>query len=65
MRFFHKGFLYRSWGLQQSIPPKPLKPVRSQIRVPNRVLDIFVPEIKLYRPGVNAVIGQFIASCMT
>ena len=44
-----------------SILPKILKPVRGQIRVPRRVLDVAMPEVLLNRSRVVAVVGQFVA----
>ena len=37
-----------------SIPPKVLEPVGRQVGVPDRVLDVLVPEVVLQGPGVMA-----------
>src|ERR1700720_1149064 len=41
-----------------SIPEKALEPGRRQLGVAHRMLDRFVPEIGLDRPGIDALIGQ-------
>ena len=48
-----------------SVPPEILEPVRRQVRVACGVLNIPMPEVLLYRPGVLPVVGQFVASRMT
>ncbi len=39
------------------IPPEVLEPIGRKLGVPDCVLDVFVPEIGLQRPGVAAGIG--------
>jgi hypothetical protein len=41
-----------------SAPPKVLESVRRHVGVPDRVLNVLVPEIVLQGPGVMAIIGQ-------
>ena len=41
------------------LPPKVLEPVGCHLGVPDRVLDVLVPEVVLQGPGVVAVVGQF------
>ena len=48
-----------------SISPEILEPLGRQFRVADRMLDIFMAEIVLDRPGIVAVIGEFITSGMT
>ena len=42
-----------------SVPPKVLEPVGRHFGVPDRVLNVLVPEVVLQGPGVMAIIGQF------
>ena len=39
-------------------PPKILEPIRRQLGVPNRMLDVLVPEVLLQDAGVVAIVGQ-------
>ena len=41
-----------------SAPPEILEPIRRQLRVPHRVLDVLVPEVGLQRPRIVALVGQ-------
>jgi hypothetical protein len=41
-----------------SVPPKVLEPVGRHFGVPDRVLDILVPEVVLQGPRVVTIIGQ-------
>jgi hypothetical protein len=41
-----------------SVLPEPLEPIRRQLRVPHRMLDVPVPEVVLDRPRVVAVVGE-------
>ena len=41
-----------------SVPPKILEPVGRHFGVPDRVLDVLVPEVMLQGPRVVAVVGQ-------
>src|SRR6516162_8055173 len=47
-----------------SVPPKILEPVGRHVGVPDRVLDVLVPEVVLQGPRVVAIIGQFEATGM-
>src|SRR5215813_13118557 len=42
-----------------SVPPKVLEPVGRHVGVPDRVLDILVPEVVLQGPGVMAIVREF------
>src|SRR5262245_64839750 len=44
--------------LASSVPPKILESVRRHFGVPDRVLDVLVPEVMLQGPRVVAIIGQ-------
>jgi len=48
-----------------SLSPEVFEPVRAQLGVSHRVLDILVAEIMLQRAGIVAVIGKFIAAGMS
>jgi len=41
------------------IPPKVLEPVGRHFGVPDRVLDVLVPEVVLQGPRVVAIVGEF------
>ena len=41
-----------------SVPPKVLEPVGRHFGVPDRVLNVLVPEVVLQGPRVVAIIGQ-------
>ena len=41
-----------------SVPPKILEPVGRHFGVPDRVLDVLVPEVVLQGPRVVTIIGQ-------
>jgi hypothetical protein len=41
-----------------SVPPKVLESVGRYVGVPDRVLDVLVPEVVLQGPRVVAIIGQ-------
>jgi hypothetical protein len=43
-------------------PPEIFEPRRRQFGVAHRVLDIFVAEIRLQRPGVVAFVGERVAA---
>ena len=45
--------------------PEPLEPIRGQLRVPCRVLNIPVPEVVLNRPRVVPVIGELVPAGVT
>jgi hypothetical protein len=47
-----------------SVLPKSIEPIRCQLRVANRVLDVSVPQVMLDGPGVVAVIGQLEAAAV-
>ena len=42
----------------RSAPPKVLEPVGRHVGVPDRVLDVLVPEVVLQGPRVVAVVGE-------
>ena len=42
-----------------SIPPKVLEPVGRHVGVPDRVLNVLVPEVVLQGPGVVAIVREF------
>ena len=42
-----------------SVPPKVLEPVRRHFGVPDRVLNVLVPEVVLERSRVVAIVGEF------
>jgi hypothetical protein len=44
--------------------PQPVEPIRAQVGVAHRVLDIPMSEVVLQRPGIDAVIGQLEAAGM-
>src|SRR5262249_39309543 len=46
------------------IPPKVLEPVGRQFGVPDRVLDVPVPEVVLQRPRVVAIVGELVPTGM-
>src|SRR5262249_34891116 len=48
------------WSQSQAsvASPKVLEPVRRHVGVPDRVLDVLVPEVVLQGPRVVAIIGQ-------
>ena len=48
----------RSLAAATSVLPEIAKPLRSQFRISYRVLDVFVAEIVLQRPGIHALVGQ-------
>ena len=41
-----------------SVPPKILEPVGRHFGVPDRVLDVLVPEVVLQGPRVVAIVGE-------
>ena len=41
-----------------SIPPKVLEPVGRHVGVPDRVLNVLVPEVVLQGPGVVAIVRE-------
>ena len=41
-----------------SVPPKVFEAVRSHFGVPDRVLNVFVPEVVLQGPRVVAIVGE-------
>src|SRR6516225_6024629 len=47
-----------------SLSPEVLEPVRGQLGVAHRVLDVFVAEPRLQRPGVVAGIGERVAAAV-
>src|SRR5262245_136684 len=51
-------------ALPAASTPEVLKPVRRQLGVAHRVLDVLVPEPCLQRPGVVAGVGQRVAAAM-
>jgi hypothetical protein len=51
---------YENWDgewLHPWLPPEVLEPIRRQLGVAHRVLDVLVPKPCLQRPGVVATIG--------
>src|SRR5262245_4945084 len=42
----------------RSASPKVLEPVRRQFGIPDRVLNVLVPEVVLQGPGVMAIVGE-------
>ena len=50
--------------LWTALPPKVLEPIRRQLGVAHRVLDVFMPEIGLQRPRIMALFGQSEAASM-
>ena len=46
----------------RSIPPEILEAARRRLGVAHRVLDVAVPEVRLQRAGIDAVIGQLEAA---
>ena len=52
-----RGLAYRS-APSSSVPPKVLEPVGRHFGVPDRVLDVLMPEVVLQGPRVVAIIGQ-------
>src|SRR5215813_15506665 len=52
------------WGMIFHLAPEVLEPVRCQLGVTHRVLNVSVPEPSLQRPGVVAGVGQGIAAGM-
>src|SRR5262245_7132829 len=47
--------------MAEASAPEVLEPVRRQLRVAHRVLDVLVPEICLQRPRVVASVGERVA----
>jgi hypothetical protein len=45
--------------------PEVLNPIRCQLRVPNGVLDVFVAEPSLQRPGIVARVRQGVAAAVS
>jgi hypothetical protein len=43
---------------RELVPPKILEPVGRHVGVPDRVLDVLVPEVVLQGPRVVAIVGQ-------
>jgi hypothetical protein len=50
---------------QTLVPPKVLEPVGRHFGVPDRVLNVLVPEVVLQRPRVMAVVGKLEPTGMT
>jgi hypothetical protein len=50
--------------LPNSPPPEIPKPIRSQLRVAHRVLNVAVPEPSLQRPGIVPLVGKLVATAM-
>src|SRR5262252_10782970 len=46
------------------LSPEVFEPVRGELGVAHRVLDVFVAEPRLQRPGVVAGVGERIAAAM-
>ena len=44
------------------VPPEILEPTRRQRRIAGRVLDIAMPEVRLQRPGIDAIVGELEAA---
>jgi len=47
-----------------SVPPKVLEPIGRHFGVPDRVLNVLVPEVVLQNPRVVAVVGELEATGM-
>ena len=47
-----------------SVPPKLFEAVGSHFGVPNRVLDVLVPEVVLQGPRIVAIVCQLEPACM-
>ena len=45
------------------ILPKPLKPIRCQLSITNRMLNILVPHVVLDGPGVLSIVGKLVTAC--
>jgi len=48
----------RSLAAATSVLPEIAKPLRSQFGISYRVLDVFVAEVVLQRPGIHPLVGQ-------
>ena len=48
-----------------SVSPEALESPRSQVCIPNRVGDLLVAEIMLYRSGVDALVSEVVACWVT
>jgi hypothetical protein len=48
----------------QPLPPEILEPVRAQLGVTHRVLDVLVAEVVLQRAGIVSVVGKLEAAGM-
>src|SRR6478672_6489666 len=44
--------------------PKIAEPIGSEFSISYRVLDVFVAEVVLQRPGIDALVGELESSCM-
>jgi len=44
------------------IPPEASEPIRRQLGIPNRMLNVSVPQVVLNRPRVVAVVRQLVAA---
>ncbi len=49
---------YRCFNVRASVFPETVEPVRGELGVPDRMLNVFVSQVVLDRPGVVAVIGK-------
>jgi hypothetical protein len=47
------------------LPPEILKPGRRELRIADRVLDVFVTEIRLQRPRIVTLVCQRVPAGMT
>ena len=48
----------RTPNVRASVVPEPVEPVRRELGVPDRVLDVFVSQVMLDRSSVVAIIGE-------
>ena len=48
-----------------SVLPEVIKPFTAQLSIPDRVLDVLMPQIQLQRPSILPIVGQLKPTRMT
>ena len=48
----------------RSVAPESLEPIGCQRRIPDRVLNVAMPHVRLQCAGIDAILGQLIAAGM-
>ena len=61
---FHDSRNYAGLSSERSVAPEIFEPVRRQLGVAHRVLDVLVAEVGLHRPRVCALVGELVAAGM-